>query len=84
MCIVVLLLVGMGNYAYRHLTGRGGIAPQAESQPDNSSSVFQCDGRTFCSQMTSCKEAIYFLRHCPNVKMDGDGDGIPCEKQWCN
>ncbi|EHP42850.1 cold-shock DNA-binding protein family protein [Cupriavidus basilensis OR16] len=46
-------------------------------------SLFQCDGRTHCSQMTSCKEATYFLKNCPNTKMDGDGDGIPCESQWC-
>ena len=44
---------------------------------------YSCDGRTYCSQMTSCDEAKYFLAHCPGVKMDGDGDGIPCERQWC-
>lgn len=47
------------------------------------SSVFSCDGRTHCSQMTSCAEATYFLQHCPGVKMDGGGDGVPCERQWC-
>jgi hypothetical protein len=47
-------------------------------------SGFACDGRTYCSQMKSCKEAEYFLAHCPNVKMDGNNDGIPCERQWCN
>ncbi|WP_363798217.1 cold shock domain-containing protein [Lysobacter firmicutimachus] len=45
---------------------------------------YRCDGRTHCSQMTSCAEARYFLAHCPNVKMDGNGDGDPCEQQWCN
>lgn len=45
---------------------------------------FKCDGRTMCSQMTSCAEATYFLQHCPNTKMDGNGDGEPCEQQWCN
>lgn len=45
---------------------------------------FKCDGRTYCSQMTSCEEATFFLRNCPGVKMDGNHDGIPCEKQWCN
>ena len=45
---------------------------------------FKCDGRTYCSQMTSCEEAKYFLKHCPGVKMDGDNDGVPCESQWCN
>lgn len=48
------------------------------------SSSFRCDGRTRCTQMTSCAEATYFLNHCPGVKMDGDNDGIPCEDQWCN
>ncbi len=44
---------------------------------------YHCDGRTYCSQMSSCAEAKYFLTHCPNVKMDGDHDGIPCEQQLC-
>ena len=44
---------------------------------------FRCDGRTHCSQMRSCAEAEFFLRHCPNVKMDGNKDGEPCEQQWC-
>lgn len=48
-----------------------------------SSASFACDGRSHCSQMTSCAEARYFLRHCPNTEMDGDGDGEPCEQQWC-
>lgn len=43
-----------------------------------------CDGRNRCSQMKSCSEAEFFLKNCPSVEMDGDADGIPCEKQWCN
>lgn len=45
--------------------------------------AYRCDGRKHCSQMRSCEEAHYFLRHCPGAEMDGDGDGIPCERQWC-
>lgn len=45
---------------------------------------FRCDGRTYCSQMTSCAEATFFLRNCPGTKMDGNNDGIPCERQWCH
>jgi len=45
---------------------------------------FECDGRQHCSQMTSCAEATYFIQHCPNTKMDGNYDGVPCERQWCN
>ena len=40
---------------------------------------FSCDGRQHCSQMRSRAEAEFFTRHCPNTKMDGDRDGIPCE-----
>lgn len=40
---------------------------------------FSCDGRQYCSQMRSRPEAEYFLKNCPNTKMDGDFDGIPCE-----
>jgi hypothetical protein len=46
-------------------------------------SRFHCDGRTYCSEMTSCEEATWFLQNCPGVKMDGEGDGVPCERQWC-
>ena len=44
--------------------------------------TYKCDGRQHCSQMTSYEEAKYFIRYCPNTKMDGDGDGIPCERQF--
>lgn len=47
------------------------------------SEAFRCDGRKYCSQMSSCREATYFLQHCPGVKMDGNNDGVPCEEQWC-
>ena len=57
-------------------------APSATAQP-LASSPFRCDGRQHCSQMTSCSEAKFFLQSCPGVKMDGNGDGVPCEQQWC-
>jgi endonuclease YncB( thermonuclease family) len=46
-------------------------------------SKYRCDGRTYCSQMTSCEEANWFVKNCPGAKMDGNNDGVPCEKQWC-
>jgi cold shock CspA family protein len=46
----------------------------------DTNSQFSCDGRQHCSQMTSRAEAVYFINHCPNTKMDGDNDGIPCER----
>ncbi|HJU40063.1 MAG TPA: excalibur calcium-binding domain-containing protein [Tahibacter sp.] len=58
-----------------------GVATPQEEAPRAS---YECDGRTHCSQMRSCGEAKYFLAHCPNTKMDGDRDGVPCENQWCS
>jgi len=55
------------------------IAAKPEIQ--EASSAYRCDGRTHCSQMTSCAEATYFLRNCSGVEMDGDHDGVPCEQQ---
>jgi len=59
-------------------------APQPSTTPPASSPLtVTCDGRKYCSQMHSCEEAKAFLRSCPGMKMDGDGDGVPCEEQWC-
>ena len=54
------------------------VARSVSSTPE-----YRCDGRTHCSQMSSCDEATFFLKNCPNTKMDGDNDGIPCEQQLC-
>ena len=45
--------------------------------------AYQCDGRQYCTQMRSCEEATWVLENCPDPKMDGDEDGVPCERQWC-
>jgi len=50
----------------------------ADAQPE-----FRCDGRTRCPEMTSCEEALFFIRNCPGTQMDGDRDGLPCEDQFC-
>jgi len=61
------------------------LTPSSTSGRENTTNKgqFKCDGRTHCSQMTSCQEATFFLNNCPGPKMDGDNDGVPCEKQWC-
>ncbi len=66
--------------------GTGRLANLGAGAPPGAApakAAFRCDGRTHCQQMASCAEATYFLAHCPGVKMDGDGDGVPCEAQWC-
>lgn len=58
-------------------------AGNAGSPPVDPHQTYRCDGRTHCSQMSSCSEAKFFLANCPGVQMDGDSDGTPCEQQWC-
>ncbi len=83
--ISLVVVVALGIYGYskysRPVAPQTDMATQSNGQPI--SSAFHCDGRTHCSQMTSCAEATFFLRNCPNVEMDGDHDGVPCEQQWC-
>ena len=59
------------------------VQPQQTSRiPKNITPKFHCDRRQHCSQMRSYEEAKFFLNHCPNTKMDGDRDGVPCERQF--
>ena len=80
---------GYGKYKATQLSGARVPASVASSQLHSAADTpaatpFSCDGRTKCSQMSSCAEAMYFLQHCPNTEMDGNKDGEPCEQQWCN
>lgn len=44
---------------------------------------FSCGSKRYCKEMSSCEEAKFYLQHCGATKIDGDGDGVPCEKM-CN
>jgi len=96
--ILILVIVagiawfGYGKYkaaaervsAEQHPTHVASTSGPLVGEGEASTPLFNCDGRTMCSQMTSCAEATYFVQHCPNTKMDGNSDGVPCERQWCN
>ncbi|MFA5921766.1 MAG: thermonuclease family protein [Methylococcaceae bacterium] len=41
---------------------------------------FSCGSRRYCKEMASCEEAKFYLRQCGLYRLDGDGDGLPCEK----
>ncbi len=57
------------------------ISPKA---PKNSITTdYQCEEKTICSQMNSCKEAKFYLQNCGVKRLDKDNDGIPCEGRWC-
>lgn len=91
--VVLFMLIVAGLYWWlgiRH-SESGTIVQSVEadkllraSKPIPATSQFRCEGKTRCPQMTSCEEATFYLQHCPKTEMDGDGDGVPCESQWCN
>ncbi|MDD2658391.1 MAG: excalibur calcium-binding domain-containing protein [Methylococcales bacterium] len=76
-----------GNYKYKQgrfvATSTGSSIEDNELTEPSINRNYECDGRTYCSQMTSCAEATFFINNCSGTKMDGDNDGIPCESQWC-
>ena len=41
--------------------------------------AFQCGAKRYCGEMVSCREARFHLASCGLARLDGDGDGIPCE-----
>lgn len=79
-CFIIIAAFAYRAYqAWRQDNHSAPLVAHETSAPAN----FTCDGRKYCSQMTSCAEAKNYLKYCPAVEMDGDHDGIPCESQWC-
>ena len=61
---------------------RGQKSSAAKQSPAiNSTSVSgQCGAKRYCKEMSSCEEAKFYLQQCGVKTIDGDGDGVPCEK----
>lgn len=50
------------------------------SQPRwQSAASFSCGSKRTCGEMNSCAEANHYLNSCGRSRLDGDGDGVPCE-----
>lgn len=89
----IAIVVAVGGYGYsRYARQVMPLAAASLHEPTQAVTAtpaaedtagYRCDGRTYCSQMTSCAEAKFFLRNCPGTQMDGNNDGVPCEQQWC-
>jgi len=48
---------------------------------DKNKHTYKCEKKKkYCKQMTSCKEAMFYLQQCGLKRLDRDKDGIPCEK----
>ncbi len=82
----IALFIGAGGTIFNHFESGSVQRIPADPQYSNaaSSSKYNCAGKTRCNQMRSCEEATFYLQNCPGTMMDGDGDGIPCETQWCD
>ncbi|CAH0351670.1 hypothetical protein AQB9606_02335 [Aquabacterium sp. CECT 9606] len=81
--IAMVLFMALGAYGIKQYKGYShraelermpAVAAPAPDQPmplgdkEAAASEFRCDGRTHCSQMTSCKEATWFINHCQALK----------------
>ncbi|MFA1563311.1 excalibur calcium-binding domain-containing protein [Aliivibrio fischeri] len=49
---------------------------------DDYQSRDRCNGKHYCSDVKTYAEAKWVLNNCPNTHMDGDNDGVPCERQF--
>ena len=50
------------------------------TQPTKVSNTQECGAKKLCRQMSNCEEAKFYLNNCGITRLDGDGDGVPCEK----
>jgi cold shock CspA family protein len=87
--ITIVLLISLGSFAYnkfvasnKHHEGQT-TSKSSYAENEENRNNYSCAGKVYCSEMTSCEEAEFYLHNCPGTRMDGDGDGIPCESQWC-
>lgn len=61
-------------WEWRHAR-RGGTRPS----PPASGTPSACGAKRTCGEMASCEEARFHLEVCGLTRLDGDGDGVPCE-----
>jgi len=71
----------MPPWEYRHGKKNGSVTNQVapKAEPTNQQVNSSCGSKRYCKEMTSCEEARFYLTQCGLSRLDGDGDGIPCE-----
>ena len=62
---------------------KGSRSAASKKEPIENNPEFECGTKRYCKEMSSCEEARYYLEHCHLTRLDGDGDGVPCEA-LCN
>lgn len=87
--LLAVVFFGYKSYSEKSFNSPAPAAIETDFEPvevqphEPNISPFKCEGKTRCTQMTSCEEAMFYLNHCPGTITDGDHDGLPCEDQWC-
>ena len=82
--ILVSIAVALSHSYQSYINNQPLISSEIKNIFIEDFSGYSCQGKEYCSQMVSCKEARFYLKNCPNVKIDGNHDCQPCESQWCN
>jgi hypothetical protein len=67
-----------GDYHCHRKAAPRGSESVKRAQPERRTARTCGDKRT-CGQMDSCAEARHYLTECGIGRLDGDGDGVPCE-----
>lgn len=60
-------------------THRRNGEPKKARPAAGAEAAFACGAKRYCREMTSCEEARFYLTRCGLARLDGDGDGVPCE-----
>ncbi len=71
----------MPPWEWRH----GGAAKATSAPASNTPAItasggFSCGGKRYCREMAGCEEAKFYLNTCDVGSLDGNKDGVPCEK----
>jgi len=75
-----------GNHLAYGIRSRRRDPPPASRMPlpllprGGGSIRFVCGSKRYCREMTSCEEAMFHLKECGLARLDGNGDGIPCNR----
>lgn len=81
--VAAALVLGVAGLGYKYFQAHSHRMALVSGAVSPEEIPAACDGRTRCSEMTSCAEAKWFINNCPRMRMDGNLDGTPCEQQWC-
>ncbi len=72
--------------AKRGLWSGGRLPRGAGRQPlvtDDRTGHPDCGDKRYCREMNSCEEALFYLNQCGAQSIDGDNNGLPCERSLC-